>query len=252
MQSIIWTYKPIGYSPTDCIHELKKLKEFEGHKLTFAGRLDPMASGLLPLLRGCDEGMKEELIGGYKVYQFSIICGLQTDTYDILGLSDIRKTSQNITIRDLMHKKEQSYPPYSSKSIYSDHYKKNVPLWKLCKEGLLDINRLPKHDIDIKYFNHIDSYDTDNTTLLQIIKKRIDTLPDTANFRQKEIMDQWTIVLSDPTQYTVQRYEAQVSTGTYIRGLADELNGVALDINRIGMHGMVIDGSVDKFNFFMI
>ena len=51
MSELLWVFKPIGWNPTDCIQEIKKNKKHEQCKITFAGRLDPMAYGLMALVK---------------------------------------------------------------------------------------------------------------------------------------------------------------------------------------------------------
>ena len=79
---LVWVNKPIGLSPKDCTDKLKK----ENVKVGFAGRLDPLAYGLLPLVIN-DKGavLQSSVMNKDKVYQFKMICGLSSTTFDILG-----------------------------------------------------------------------------------------------------------------------------------------------------------------------
>ena len=54
-------------------------------KVTYAGRLDPMASGLLLVLSGDDVYKKDSMLEHTKTYDFTILLGVATDTGDILG-----------------------------------------------------------------------------------------------------------------------------------------------------------------------
>ncbi len=54
-------------------------------KVTYAGRLDPMASGLLLVLSGDDVHKKDSMLEHTKTYEFTILLGAATDTGDILG-----------------------------------------------------------------------------------------------------------------------------------------------------------------------
>lgn len=54
-------------------------------KVTYAGRLDPMASGLLLVLSGDDVHKKDSMLEHTKTYEFTILLGVATDTGDILG-----------------------------------------------------------------------------------------------------------------------------------------------------------------------
>ena len=46
--NVIWVFKPIGWTPKDCVDKLKEI--FKDDKISFAGRLDPMAYGMLPII----------------------------------------------------------------------------------------------------------------------------------------------------------------------------------------------------------
>jgi len=77
-------YKPAGLTINQFIKILQE--KFPHDKLAYAGRLDPMARGLIPIL------FNEECLNmGYftamtKVYQCMVMIGIQTDSDDALGL----------------------------------------------------------------------------------------------------------------------------------------------------------------------
>ncbi|MCX6720304.1 MAG: hypothetical protein NTW11_00645 [Candidatus Staskawiczbacteria bacterium] len=62
-----------------------KNPEYLNVPMTYAGRLDPMASGVLVVLAGPEIKNKEKYLALDKEYEFSILFGFSTDTYDILG-----------------------------------------------------------------------------------------------------------------------------------------------------------------------
>ena len=81
---IIYHNKEIGQTMNQVIDDIKKL--YHTKKITYAGRLDPLAYGLVIILTDDDIYKRDNYIGQNKVYQFQMINGIQTDTYDILGL----------------------------------------------------------------------------------------------------------------------------------------------------------------------
>ena len=78
---IFTIHKEIGETPLEAIRKLK-LKE----KASYAGRLDPMASGKLLVLTGEDCLCQNEYHHIDKSYNFDLILGFQTDSLDILGV----------------------------------------------------------------------------------------------------------------------------------------------------------------------
>jgi tRNA pseudouridine(55) synthase len=259
---IQFVFKPIGWTPVDCIKEYRKLLGDEKVKLTFAGRLDPMACGILPIIKGNNEEVRQSFQNNYKIYQFSVIIGIQTDTYDILGkivkTGSLEQSIDKITekLQEIAKSTTQEYPPYSSKTVYSDHHKRMTALWQLASEEKLP-DSLPKHEIDIKYIKVLNHQQVTSQELYDMIVTRLNSLQSHHDLRQGEIKEQWTNVLTsklnDSQKYTIINCEAKVSTGTYIRSIANDINSVAFDIYRIDMDTISIDPEkYDKFQFSLI
>jgi len=78
--------KPLGMTPLEAIREFqRKNPKYQTTKLSFAGRLDPMAEGLLLVLEGEENKDRKRFENLDKTYEFSILFGVTTDTYDLLG-----------------------------------------------------------------------------------------------------------------------------------------------------------------------
>jgi len=145
MQKILELYKKEGETPLEAIEEFRKKNlEYSDVKMTYAGRLDPMAEGVLLVLVGDECKNKENYLGLDKEYEFEILHGIQTDTYDILGLpaksgtSDVPQIeieTSNTSI-DAIEKSKgkftQKYPPYSSMTVQGKQ------LFQWAREGRLD------------------------------------------------------------------------------------------------------------------
>lgn len=61
------------------------VKTFGSHKIGHLGTLDPMASGVLPLLLGRATRLQDLLLSGVKEYEFELTLGYETDTLDAEG-----------------------------------------------------------------------------------------------------------------------------------------------------------------------
>ena len=86
-EKVIVLYKKEGETPLECINRAKE----EGvipkeEKATYAGRLDPMAEGLLIILTGESVHKKEEYLKLSKEYEVEVLLGVSSDTGDILGV----------------------------------------------------------------------------------------------------------------------------------------------------------------------
>lgn len=92
MNGIINIYKPKGITSHDVVYKIRKLcgTKRVGH----AGTLDPMATGVLPVLVGNACAAQEYIMEHDKTYIAGIRFGTVTDTGDITG--EVLKTSENI------------------------------------------------------------------------------------------------------------------------------------------------------------
>ena len=144
-------YKNIGETPNERILRFKKDNpEYEGIPMTYAGRLDPMAEGLLLVLSGEEIKNKDEFTDLQKTYEFEVLWGFETDTLDVLGLvstkSDSLAPSQNIissSLQKFVGKFEQRYPDYSSKPV------QGKPLFQWAREGRLGEVEIPSHSVNV-------------------------------------------------------------------------------------------------------
>lgn len=196
--------------------------------ITYAGRLDPMADGLVLLLTGekCKE--KDSFLGLDKAYTFEVLFGVSTDTFDMLGLITETKTSVpdedgiKKSLEEIKNKKTFSYPPFSSKPV------DGAPLFMHAKAGTL-----PEEMPEIK--GEIHSIVLQNTKMIPLkeaVEKSIEIINTVGgDFRQEEIVKGWEKSLSEQKndKCVIATCEATVSSGVYIRSIAVEI-GKTLDV----------------------
>ena len=127
-------YKHIGETPLACVRRVFP----PGKKYTYAGRLDPMAEGLLLILGGEECAGASRFYGLEKVYAYSFILGIGTDSYDRLGrivatasVPDGIAGTVRETVREFRGDITLPYPPYSSKTADGkplfEHARRNTP-----------------------------------------------------------------------------------------------------------------------------
>jgi tRNA pseudouridine55 synthase len=144
LDGVFLVHKPIGMTPLQAIQKFKKKRaDLAKAKMSYAGRLDPMARGLLILLSGNEVKNQKQMELCLKEYVFEVVFGIQTDTYDLLGVTNIGNDIPEIPIIDeqkLRNQLElqipshlghhmQPYPPYSSARV------DGKPLFQWAKEG---------------------------------------------------------------------------------------------------------------------
>lgn len=226
MEEIISVYKPIGKTPLQAIEKLKILHpKYEHIKIGYAGRLDPMAEGLLLLLIGETNKNKEQFEKLDKEYDFEAVFGFDTDSYDLLGKVTIPSVQQvHIeketiinTLSTFTGTISQHYPPFSSVRV------NGKPLFFWAYHNKLDQVTIPTKKVTISAIS-LHSLNTITASQLHTyIKEKINLV--FGNFRQAEILEQWQHFFkkNSNTHFTILKATASCSSGTYIRSLVHSL-----------------------------
>ena len=222
--------KPLGMTPLELIEDYKNKNNIK-EKMSFAGRLDPMAHGIMILLRGDECKSQDKYCGRDKIYRFELLNKIKTDTLDILGIVkniNTKKNKKNFT--DFTGKFKQEYPQYSSIRV------KGKPLWWWTKKNLIDTIEIPNKEVEVYDKKFINEINQTSKQILETIKYKNSLLSEKSkrNFRYNEIIEKWEEKLNNEDKiYTISKYEMKVSSGTYIRKICEELGGIAFDIERI-------------------
>jgi tRNA U55 pseudouridine synthase TruB len=198
----------------------------EVKKIAYAGRLDPLASGLILIFTDNDVYQCNNHVLKNKVYTFSVLHSISTDTYDIMGLTlNNQQDPQSIECKEYQGIK---YPPFSSHNIKPY----NEPLWKCIKEGL-EIKNWPTHNIKVLDHKVTKEFEILGCDLLQdVIINSINKVTK-MTYRQDEIIANWNKVINHEKQYKITQHEIILSSGGYVRHFANMLKGCAFDIKRI-------------------
>jgi len=196
--------------------------EYQNSKITYAGRLDPLAEGLVILLTDDDVHKKDTFNKLPKIYQVEFIIGFETDSYDALGMvtgNHVVENDYDIEqgIQSLGEITTQTYPPYSSKTV------DGKPLWQWSREGH-DVSKIaPLQKIAITKSQYISSR---QMPVSDFNNRCIQSLTHVSgDFRQEDIITGWQVELqkSSLNRMTIHTAEFHVSSGTYIRSLIHKL-----------------------------
>lgn len=223
IKKIVVVNKKEGETPLVALELFRaKHKEYKDLPITYAGRLDPMASGVLILLAGEEAKNKEKYLALDKEYEFEVLFGFATDTYDILG----KVTNQSHGVDGGLEEKVKSnlkyftgkfmqkYPPYSSKTVYGK------PMFQYSRENI-EVDA-PEREVNVKSLKLIKIRKVQNKKLLENIEKRIGKV--TGDFRQKEIVKLWQKNLTNKeAKYAIAYFKIKCGSGTYVRGIANSL-----------------------------
>lgn len=225
IKNILNIYKKAGETPLEAINRLRVHKlEFQNAKITYAGRLDPLAEGALILLVGDAVYEKEKYLKLDKEYEAEILFGFSTDTYDILGLSKKKRKVKNLDKNELneslklfLGKNRVSFPPYSSYKI------KGKPLFEWARKGKIEEIEIPDREREIYEIKLIHLGKINGKKLLVKINKKIKKVK--GDFRQQEILKEWSEILEKElrSKFQVIKLKIKCSSGTYIRSIGHNL-----------------------------
>jgi len=208
VDGIIIINKQKGSTSHDIVYQVKKIF---GEKVGHTGTLDPMATGVLPLLIGKGTQCSKYLINHDKTYKATIQLGEKTDTADIEG--KVIET-KNVSQEDLTQQKiKQTLESFKGKQtqippIYSAIKVKGKKLYEYARKG---------QNVEIQP-REIEIY---NAELLKIDKEN------------KQI-----------------QFQVQCSKGTYIRTLCEDIAtklntvGYMKELQRTQVGEFLIENSV--------
>ena len=222
--AIILINKKEGETPLEALQYFRsRNKIYKEAKMTYAGRLDPMAKGLLLVLVGEETKKKEKYLKLPKEYEFEALFGFATDTYDILGQVQHSHTLKNIGMlrsRDKLRKKiknnlkffigkfPQKYPLYSSPNI------------KKVRAG--EIFEQKEREVEVKKIKFMKPRKINGKKLLAKTERRIGKVR--GDFRQKEILKIWQKNLTEKSnKFFIASFKIKCGSGTYVRGIANSL-----------------------------
>ena len=167
LNGILPVYKEWGDTPLQTLEKLRvQYPSLKDATLSYAGRLDPLAEGLMLVLVGEANKEREKFLGLSKRYEVEVLFGIGTDSGDIFG---IPKLAQSDSMHDDSHsiacippnedsensenfdkilntflgKHHFDYPLYSSKTV------QGKPLHQWVNEGRVSEIEIPKTDIEI-------------------------------------------------------------------------------------------------------
>ncbi len=133
MNGVLIIDKPAGLTSHDMVNRARRIlgERSIGH----LGTLDPMATGVLPLVTGTLTRLAQFYTKSEKVYEGTIRFGFATDTYDAEGAptSPVQQVSLRAEEVEALATRfrgiiEQTPPPFSAKKI------KGVPAYKLARQ----------------------------------------------------------------------------------------------------------------------
>ncbi len=134
LEGVLLIDKPQGITSHDVVDRVRRRLRMK--RIGHAGTLDPMATGLLIILVGKATKISQFLMSLDKVYEGTIMLGMETDSHDADGEVIVTKPVPEISEQQMKEyfagfvgDQYQLPPMYSAKKI------DGVPLYKLARKG---------------------------------------------------------------------------------------------------------------------
>lgn len=156
MTGILNVYKPKGITSHNVVSFVRKQLNIK--RVGHTGTLDPLATGVLPVLIGNATKLSDIIMADEKKYRARVTLGITTDTDDstgeIIEKKDVLVTEKelNDVVKSFLGETEQIPPMYSAIKVNGQK------LYKLARQGV-EIERKPRavtiYDIKISDFDGV-------------------------------------------------------------------------------------------------
>lgn len=244
MKDPIILYKRQGETPLACMERYRATHpELAGVSMTYAGRLDPLAEGVLLVLAGETVHEKESYLKLDKEYVVKVLFGFATDTHDLLGMvvemagrggiseprpAPLTREALLPFLQTFVGPRLQKYPRFSSKTFLGK------PLFAWARgAGIADAD-IPEREVIIHSIDLLDLEEISVPDMRGYIEKAIASVQ--GDFRQEAILRRWGEVLEVTSgTYTIATIRVVSSSGTYMRTLAHEI-GQKLGLPALAFH----------------
>jgi tRNA pseudouridine55 synthase len=229
-------YKNLGETPLERLERLRTQKPlYEREVLSYAGRLDPMAEGVMLCLVGQANKRREQYLDLSKEYTVDVLFGVATDTYDVLGkvintgdADGVTKAGIEKELNEFRGKVVQEYPPFSSKPV------EGKSLFEWARSGL-SVMSMPTRSVEVYDIELTGMYKVNEVTLLNFIETGVGKVQ--GEFRQEEILETWHRHLNpkNARSFKCATIKISCSSGTYVRSISHQL-GLALGTPALALH----------------
>lgn len=216
--------------------------------VTYAGRLDPMAEGLVIFLVGEMRYQKERMLHLDKTYDVSFFTGCETDTFDVLGVAQIssclggvpersegevvsipprpsatppkqEEINAELTLKTINEFQptgtfSQAFPSYSSRKVGGKS------LFAYARASEIVLNEF--HNVTIHNYSNFKTSSISSSELVENICADIKKVE--GDFRQQEISASWKALEPQlPSKVDVHHLTISCGSGFYVRQWVSDL-----------------------------
>ena len=227
---IVTLDKPAGWTPLEALEDLRaRTPALAGEPMVYAGRLDPMAEGVLLVLTGEDRHALPAHLAHDKTYEATFLFGVSSDTFDALGrvrLGGAVNVSGDVSpdgspdvsacvaaVQALVGTHELPIPAWSAYRV------RGRPLHAWAREGRVGEVTVPVRAMRVNRAADVVGERVRAADVVPDVNVRIERVR--GLFRQQDALADWArVVRANPPLVEV-RATLDVVSGVYIRALAD-------------------------------
>lgn len=237
MEPYVVIEKKVGETPLAALERFRATDpKLADVPLSYAGRLDPMASGSLLILIGDECKQQARYHGLDKEYEFEVLFGVGSDTGDVLGRltfgdARVRDTDLRRAVRSLSGTTiTLPYPKFSSRTV------KGTPLHVWTLEGRLNEIEIPSATTRIHALSRMHKETMRGSAIASHVLEKIETIPPVteeskrlgADFRRDDVRADWQRFADEfsEQEFTLVRFRCVASSGTYMRSLAEHIGAM--------------------------
>lgn len=255
METLLNLYKERYETPLARVERFRRSNpEYADVPMTYAGRLDPLAEGVLPVLAAEGVHRKEEICALTKRYELTILFGASTDSADVLGKLTASRDPSEVQRVDtlaltnaliaLTGERTQRAPLYSATMHNGAYLHAHVRAGNVPEE-------LPVRSITLSGATLIGQRHISVAQLEEEVLRATGSVQ--GDFRQSEIRATWEETLRHYdalARYPIALVDVTCSSGTYMRVLAEEvgealgIEALALSIVRVSVGEMTLEESI--------
>lgn len=236
-RGVFCMYKERCETPLEAIERFRvEQKLVASDRLTYLGRLDPMAEGLLLVGVSIDKEIRDSMLGLPKVYEVEILCGVSTDTSDVLGIvenfcveEELNKTFLKSDVEKAIEEiKKVTHMPYHT---FSSKPVNGIPLFEYGKQGI-ELDEKPEKEISISAIEILKVHQRNWKEVIDQIC--LDVQKVHGDFRQQETVSGWqkfgdevhalSRTNSGAENVTVVNLRISSSSGAYMRSIVDMIS----------------------------
>ncbi|MBM4393546.1 MAG: hypothetical protein FJ090_20675 [Deltaproteobacteria bacterium] len=220
---ILTVYKRGGDSPLQALDRLRLARpELAAERMVYAGRLDPMAEGLLLVLTGEDRYALPAHLGHDKEYVARFLFGLASDTHDALGRLALGGTADvdacAAWVAGMAGTHELPLPAWSA------HKVRGKPLHAWAAAGLLAQIEVPMRRMVVRQARVLGRGHVASADVAADVAERISRVR--GAFRQDAVLADWALVGRTGLSLAWVDAELTVDAGVYARSLAHQAGAV--------------------------